>query len=60
MKRLIIYIHKNPVSHGLVDKPNEWGFSSYNTINSEKESILIRSEVIELFDDLENFNFCHL
>ncbi len=60
LKRLIIYIHKNPVTHSLADKPNEWRFSSYNTINSEKESILIRSEVIELFDDLENFNYCHL
>ncbi|HAG16301.1 MAG TPA: transposase [Bacteroidales bacterium] len=60
LKRLIIYTHKNPVNHRLVDKPKEWKFSSYNTILSEKESILMRREVIELFDDIENFNYCHL
>lgn len=60
LKRLIIYVHKNPVNHSLTDKPNEWKFSSYNTINSKNTSFLIRSEVIELFDDLENFNYCHL
>lgn len=59
LKKLIHYIHFNPVNAGMVAEPKDWKFSSYQSILSKKSTKLIREEVIELFDDLENFKFCH-
>lgn len=59
LKKLIHYIHFNPVNAGMVSEPKDWKFSSYQSILSKKSTKLIREEVIELFDDLENFKFCH-
>jgi len=59
LKKVIIYIHNNPVEAGFVKKQSEWKYSSYNSIISNKTTLLKRREVIELFEDLENFIFCH-
>ena len=56
---LIKYIHINPVKDGFVKKPEDWKYSSYNTILSDELSFLKRDEVIDLFGDEENFKFCH-
>ncbi len=37
-KRLIYYIHQNPVHHGFVKHSSEWPFSSYHIIKSKKET----------------------
>ncbi len=58
--KLVNYIHLNPVTHGFVQEPEDWQFSSYNTILSGKPTLIKRDEVIALFDDLDNFKFCHL
>jgi len=58
-RRLVIYIHLNPVKHGFVNEPAEWKFSSYNTILSNQTTNLKREYVIELFGDRENFIFVH-
>ncbi|RLD81735.1 MAG: hypothetical protein DRJ10_05820 [Bacteroidetes bacterium] len=60
LKKVIIYKHKNPVEAGFVELTSEWEFSSYNSIISKKETLIKRSEVINLFDDLNNFIFCHI
>ncbi|MFK5857452.1 MAG: hypothetical protein QM503_15085 [Bacteroidota bacterium] len=57
---LIKYIHLNPVSHNFAQKPEDWKYSSYNSILSSKSTLVKRSEVIDLFGDVENFRFCHL
>ncbi len=57
--KLINYIHLNPVSHNFVQKPEDWKYSSYNSILSKKPTLVKRGEVIELFGDVENFKFCH-
>ncbi len=59
LKKLINYIHNNPVRHGFVLKPEEWKFSSYNTIISDLSTLVERRKVIEVFSDVDNFIFCH-
>lgn len=56
--KLIIYIHINPVNHGVSKSPKEYEWSSYNEINKMENDI--SKKVIDLFDDLENFKFVHL
>lgn len=58
-KTLILYIHKNPVNHGVVENIMQYNWSSYNTILSVKPTKLKRREVIEYFDTLDNFIACH-
>jgi len=59
LRRLICYVHQNPVSAGFVLKPEEWKYSSCLSFFSEKPTLLPREEIIQLFDDLENFKQCH-
>ena len=55
LRQCIIYIHQNPNSEDFENFP----YSSYKTILSNSNTSLKRSEVIELFEDKENFVFCH-
>ena len=57
---LILYIHLNPVKHGFVERPEDWGFSSFNTFLSSEKTFLQREEVIGRFDDVENFKYSHV
>ncbi|KIC03605.1 hypothetical protein OA88_02300 [Flavobacterium sp. JRM] len=57
LKNVIIYIHQNPVALNVDFRT--YKFSSYPTVLSQLETNLMRKEVIELFDGLENFIFCH-
>jgi len=46
------YIHLNPVSEGLVDKPEQWSYSSYNEyINRSKNSMCNYSKYIDIEPD---------
>jgi len=56
---LIRYIHLNPVKDGFVKNPEDWRYSSYNSILTNESTFLKRDEVIDLFGDDENFKFCH-
>ncbi|HAF29968.1 MAG TPA: hypothetical protein DCG75_13080 [Bacteroidales bacterium] len=56
---LILYIHKNPIKHGFVEHLNDYLWTSYHTIISEEPTNLKRLDVINYFDDLENFRFIH-
>ncbi|MGY5846130.1 transposase [Salegentibacter sp. HM20] len=60
LRKVIHYIHYNPVMAGIVDRPENWEYCSYKSIISRKKTKLQRQEVISYFDDLENFKFCHL
>ena len=59
LKRLILYIHCNPVHHGFVERLSQWKFVSYHSIVSEMETLLKREEVIRLFEDAANFKSAH-
>jgi len=57
--KLIHYVHFNPVRHGIADNIEDWKYSSYLSFFSTKETFIKRKEVVELFNDIQNFKFCH-
>ena len=52
---LIHYIHYNPVHHGFCKAAKDWEHSSYGAILSDKPSLLLRKECIDIFGNKENF-----
>ncbi|GGD26525.1 hypothetical protein [Flavobacterium orientale] len=54
-QQLIFYIHNNPVHHGLVKQMGLYPWSSFESMLSQKPTMLKREEVMELFGDRENF-----
>ena len=58
-QQLIFYIHNNPVHHGFVQQLNLYPWSSYDSMISEKPTMLKRAAVIEFFGDKENFIYFH-
>lgn len=59
LKRVILYIHNNPVHHGFCTHPLEYPWSSYLSCVSGKPTKLKRVEVLKLFNDTENFKQQH-
>ena len=59
LQNLICYVHQNPVKIGFASNLAGWKYSSFNAIISQQPTLILREEVIELFNDLENFRFCH-
>lgn len=59
LRRVLIYIHRNPQLHELVEDFRDYNYSSYKSILNNSENFLQKNEIIELFDDKENFIFCH-
>lgn len=59
LQQLIFYIHNNPVHHGFVKQMTLYPWSSYDTVVSDKPTKLMRAEVIEIFNDLDNFVYFH-
>ena len=57
LKNLIIYIHLNPTDSKL--NYQTFKFSSYAAILSEKKTNVKRDDVIALFENKENFIYCH-
>jgi len=59
LRNIVLYIHQNPIHHKICNRLEDWKYSSYNGILSEKQTLLERGEVINWFGDLENFIFMH-
>ena len=59
LRNMVLYIHQNPIHHKICNRLEDWKYSSYNSILSEKLTLLERGEVINWFGDLENFIFMH-
>lgn len=59
LKQLIIYIHSNPIKHKITKNIEDWKYSSYHDIISEKSDWIKSKEAIEIFDNLNNFKFLH-
>ncbi len=55
LRQCIIYIHQNPCSENF----ETYRYSSYKTILNNSATYLKRDEVIDLFEDKENYVFCH-
>ena len=59
LKNLILYTHLNPTHHNFIDDFRNYKYSSYNSILSNKPTNLLREDVINLFDDKQNFIDSH-
>lgn len=59
-KKLIHYIHFNPVKHHFTEKIWDYPWSSYGSIISHKPTKLNREFVIELFKNQEEFKLYHI
>jgi REP element-mobilizing transposase RayT len=59
LRKLIHYIHYNPVEAGLVGSISDWKYSSYSSIIGHSPTLVKKKAVIEFFGDLENFKYCH-
>jgi REP element-mobilizing transposase RayT len=59
LKKVILYIHNNPVHHGFCEHPLEYPWSSYLTCISVKPTKLHRDAVIGWFDNEAGFRQWH-
>jgi REP element-mobilizing transposase RayT len=55
LKNLVIYIHRNPQSHGIMTDFQNYKYSSFNGIISEEKTLLARNQIFEWFDGKEDF-----
>ncbi|QXU42262.1 hypothetical protein [Pedobacter sp. D749] len=55
LNQLVIYIHANVFKHGICTEFEHYKWSSYQTILSEKKTILKREEVLDFFGGKDNF-----
>ncbi len=58
-QQLIIYIHRNPQTHGLVTDFRSWPYSSYSIITSERRTPVRRDDVLAWFDGPISFVAAH-
>lgn len=59
LKKLVHYIHLNPVDAKLCLKPEDWTFSSYPSIIQNKNIFFNTENAVSLFDSLKNFKTFH-
>ncbi len=59
LKKLIFYIHNNPVHHSITENFSTYPWTSYQEFFTEQKSIVEKKEVFEFFGDLENFKIYH-
>ena len=57
--KLVHYIHYNPIEAKLCETPTQWHFSSYTSLISKTDTTLKRQEVINWFNDIDNFIYLH-
>ena len=55
LQKLIVYIHQNPQTHGLIDDFREWPYSSYEPMISSKETRVAKTAVFSQFDTPTRF-----
>jgi hypothetical protein len=59
IKRIILYIHRNPIHHGFTSHYTAWQYSSYQNIVGNDPGLISKQEVLFLFGGLENFILEH-
>lgn len=57
--QLVIYIHANVLKHGIYKEFKSYKWSSYQTILSEKKTILQREEILDFFGGKDSFTKQH-
>ncbi|TAJ10689.1 hypothetical protein DMA11_18675, partial [Marinilabiliaceae bacterium JC017] len=56
--RLVNYIHFNSMILGFA-QPGQWKYSSFNAIVKQQNTLVDYSGVLERFNGLSNFLYCH-
>ena len=59
LRNVIVYVHLNPVKHKFQGNYIDYKYSSYNSILSDKTTLLSRNDVLELFGGKENYIYHH-
>lgn len=59
LRKLVHYIHYNPVEARLCKHPEDWKHSSYALLLDETKPFPERNELIQWFGDAGNFRYCH-
>lgn len=59
LTQTIVYTHANPLKHGVVSDFTKYKWSSYQTIVSEKQTVVAREEVLEWFGGKDHFTKDH-
>ncbi len=59
LKRLVLYIHHNPVKHNICNVLKHYQWTSYASMTSNKSSNLSREVLIDWFGGIENFKNVH-
>ncbi len=61
LKQLVLYIHKNPENHKIVEDFKTYRFSSFKSYfsNSDLISSDTKTYIVNLFEDLDNFKYAH-
>ena len=59
LKELVCYINTNALKHKLTNDFRDWKWSSYHSTISNKETKLLKEELISYFGDIDNFIYCH-
>ncbi len=59
LQRLVFYIHNNPEHHELCDDFKNYKWSTYNKILSSQKSKLMKADVLDWFENEENYVYMH-
>jgi len=59
LKRLVLYIHNNPVKHGFCSHPVEYGWTSYLSFINNQTTKLKKETVLKWFDSFSQFKSLH-
>lgn len=59
LRNAILYCHLNPIKHKFENDFKRYKYSSYQSLISNKITLLKRNEVFELFGGIENFIYLH-
>ena len=58
-QKLVLYIHQNPIKHGISEKFEDYQWSSFKEYYGEKRFISNSFKILELFHGIENFSIAH-
>ncbi|GHU70906.1 hypothetical protein FACS189413_11920 [Bacteroidia bacterium] len=60
LQNTVVYIHRNPLHHGFEEDFRDYRWSSYDRMLEDKITKLKKQEVLEWFEDKENYRYTHL
>lgn len=58
-KHIVYYVHHNPIHHKLVEGYGDYKWTSYNDIVENRKTFVKSGEVVDWFNDIDNFVFFH-